>query len=209
MLISRLVGGRRRADGDAGFTLAELLVAMGIFSVVVAISLAGMRSMVSSTVRIYGTADARTEADRLYNRLDKIVPYAAAINTPGQSGGDWWVELRTDVAVGGQPAQCWQLRLQTGTDRVALRSWTPGDAASVTGWATLVTGATERAGGPAPFTMLPATSTVVRQRLVLALDVTRPQAPPHPLDTTYTARNTDDQTVTNNGGLVCQEVTRS
>jgi prepilin-type N-terminal cleavage/methylation domain-containing protein len=202
----------RRRDRDPrhddGLTLTELVVAMAIFGIVVVISFTAVRGMVSTTVRSTQVADARIEADRLYNRLDKIVPYAAAINTPGQAGGDWWVEMRTDVAAGGQEARCWQVRLDTSAAELRLRHWPPGDAGAASDWVTLVTGASARTG-VAPFAMRPADDSVDRQRLVVAVDVTRTGAPPYPVDTTFTARNTSGATATNDGSLVCQEVGRA
>ncbi|MGF1663636.1 MAG: type II secretion system protein J [Kineosporiaceae bacterium] len=199
---------RRRPAGEAGFTLIELVAAMAIFTVVIVISLAALRSMATTTVRTTQVSDARVEADRLYNRLDKIAPYAAAINPAGQAGGDWWLELRTDVAAGGQSARCWQLRLDTSDAEVRVRSWPAGSAGAVTGWTTLASGAATRAGVP-PFALLPADDRVARQRLVIALDVSRPGAPPYPVDSTFTARNTSGATPTNHGSLVCQEVSRT
>jgi prepilin-type N-terminal cleavage/methylation domain-containing protein len=211
-VLTRRRGGRSRPRtplrDDGGFSLVELVAAMAIFTIVIVISLAALRGMVTTTVRTTQVADARVEADRLYNRLDKIVPYASAVNPAGQAGGDWWVEFRTDVAAGGLAARCWQLRLDDSDAVARLRSWPPGDPASVSAWTTVATGAVVRDGVP-PFTMAPADESVARQRLTLALDVALAGAPPYPLDTTFTARNTSGATSTNDGTPVCQEVSRS
>jgi prepilin-type N-terminal cleavage/methylation domain-containing protein len=199
---------RRRRGDDGGFSLIELVAAMAIFAVVIVISLAALRSMVTTTVRTTQVADARVEADRLYNRLDKIAPYAAAVNPAGESAGDWWVELRTDVAAGGQPARCWQLRLDVSDAEVRLRGWPPGAPGAVSSWTTVASGAAVRDGVP-PFALLPADDRVARQRLTVALDVSLPGAPAYPLDSTFTARNTSGATPTNHGSLVCQEVSRT
>ncbi|MGF1647483.1 MAG: type II secretion system protein J [Kineosporiaceae bacterium] len=199
---------RHRWAGDGGFTLVELVVAMSIFTVVVVISLAALRSMATTTVRTTQVADARVEADRLYNRLDKIVPYAAAVNPAGQAAGDWWVELRTDVAAGGQAPRCWQLRLDVPDAELRLRSWPPGAPAAVSSWTTVASGAAVRDGVP-PFALRAADDRVARQRLVVAVDIGLPGAPPYPLDSTFTARNTSGATPTNHGSLVCQEVSRT
>jgi prepilin-type N-terminal cleavage/methylation domain-containing protein len=199
---------RRRPAGDGGLTLVELVAAMAIFAVVIVISLAALRSMVTTTVRTTQVADARVEADRLYNRLDKIAPYAAAVNPAGQAGGDWWVELRTDVAAGGQAARCWQLRLDVSDSEVRMRSWPPGSPAAVSPWTTVASEAAVRSG-VSPFVLLPADDRVSRQRLVVALDIAPAGAPPYPLDSTFTARNTSGATPTNHGSLVCQEVNRT
>lgn len=199
---------RLRERDDAGFTLTELVVAMSIFTVVIVISLAALRTMVDSTVRSTGVADSRVEAERLYNRLDKIAPYAAAINPAGQAAGSWWIELRTDVDAGGQDPRCWQIRLDPTADQVQMRHWVPGAPATVSVWRTIAADAAVRTG-TAPFTMIPATSTVARQRLVVAFDIAPVGAPAYPVDTTFTARNTSPTTSTNGGTAVCQEVARA
>jgi len=206
-------GGRlARPRTDDGLTLTELVVSMGIFTVVVAISLTMLRSMTTATLRVATVNEARTDVDRLYSRLDKQAPYADAINAAGQSGGDWWIEFRTDVTTAGLPPRCWQYRLNTASRIVSARSWPIGDGGGATAWATLLQDAQARngAGAPAPFTMIPSTTDVTRQRLVVALDVVATGAPPVPLDTTYVARNTSTTTVTNTAGnAVCTEVART
>ncbi len=211
VLLGRHVG---RGDGppgrrgrDAGVTLPEVLISMGVFLVVLLISLSATRSLVGSTVRVTSAVDGRTQADRLHDRLDKLVPYAVAVNPAGMSGGGWWVEFRTDVAAGGQPAGCWQLNLDPSGGTVRLRRWDSGQAVPGA-WAPLVVGARERSGA-APFQMLPADDSVVRQRLVLALDVAAPGdvTTSFPVDATFVARNSGGiDTVTE---PVCQEVPRA
>lgn len=203
--------GRQRVD-EGGLTLVELLVAMTVFSVVVVISGTMLRGMTGSAVRVSMGNDARTDVDRLYNRLDKQLPYAAAINAPVMSGGDWWLEFKTEVPAGGQPPRCWQYRLDTSERLLQVRSWPPLSPGSVTGWTSLVEQVQARAGAgaPPPFRMIPSSTDVVRQRLVVALDVVPVGSPVVPLDSTYVARNTTPNTTTNVAGIeVCREVART
>lgn len=201
---------RWRLRGDAGFTLSELLVAMGIFTVVIAVSTAALRVMTDSTVRVTQANDARTEGDRLYNLLDKQAPYASAINPAGTAGGSWWIEFVTVAQ--GRAETCHQYRLDTATRLLRTRSWRPGNAASVTPWSTVLTDARARTGtgAPPPFRMIPAGTDLIRQRLVIALDIAPIGTPVVPIDSTFVARNTASDTVTNSGTTrTCPEVARS
>ncbi len=212
MLIIRRARRQHRGGDDRGLTLVELLISMGVFVVVIVLATVVLRGLTDATVRVTSTNSARTEADRLYNRLDKQVPYAAAINAAGQVNGSWWIEFRTDVEVGGSPPRCWQYRLNTAAQVVQVRSWPIGNGAGVSPWVTLLDDATVRTGtgAPPPFRLVRSTADVPRQRLVVAIDLARTGAPPVPLDTTYVARNTNSTTLTNTtGAAVCQEVGRS
>lgn len=120
----------RRLTGDAGITLIEVVITMGIMTVVGAVFTAA----VAQAYRVSNTVDARTQAQtqiRLaVQRLDQQIRYAYDITAPSTpeeaaaAGSTWYVEyLRVvDTATGAQ--QCNQLRLRNGT--LLLRRWTPG-----------------------------------------------------------------------------------
>ena len=80
--MTRLDRVRERRD-DSGMSLVELIVAMGIFSIVIAIFMAGIVTMTRNTVRVQVTSDASESVRRVFQRLDKQVRYADAINLPG------------------------------------------------------------------------------------------------------------------------------
>lgn len=195
--------------GDQGFTLVELMVSMFIFSLLLVVFSAGITSISRSTARVTATGDAMTELNRLYNRLDKEVPYASAINRSVLSNGSWYLEHYTKTTDGSVPF-CTQYRLVNATGQIQVRRWNATGAAGLTTWNTLATGVEARGG--APFTMLPADQTYVRQRLVVAVDVRKKGTPVQQLDTTLVARNTTPDTGTNadqnNDGIsdsqVCQ-----
>lgn len=121
---------RRRLAGDAGVTLAEVVVTLGIMTVVGALFTAA----VAQAYRVTGTVDSRVQAQgqiRLaVQRLDQQIRYAYDITAPSTpeeaaaAAGTWYVEyLRVvDAATGAQ--QCNQLRLKNGA--LFLRRWTPG-----------------------------------------------------------------------------------
>jgi prepilin-type N-terminal cleavage/methylation domain-containing protein len=124
---------RRKVRGDSGFTLIELLVAMSIFSVVLAVAMTGIVSVTGNLRKAQNQTDAMDQTMRTMSRLDKEVPYAAAITTPGQVGSDWYVEYETTLA--GSDT-CDQWRVVAATDLVQHRSWNNGSTPPST-WETV------------------------------------------------------------------------
>lgn len=185
---------------DGGFTLVELLAAMTVFTIVLVMVGAAMRDMTDSTVRVSNTGQSITEVARVYNRFDKQVPYAAAINDPGVvAGSRHYVEFRTDVQAGGLAPACWQYRLDTATGLLQVRSAPSSTPAAVSPWSTLatdmgvvpqqvdpVTGALTQ---PPPFALSRKGTDFDRQRLTVALQTQRPRAAAQGLRTTWVARN--------------------
>ena len=112
---ARLRDGARRA-GDEGYSLIELMVAMGIMSIVMAVVFGAIMQIYSATNEAEGTSYARDQLDNAFRRLDKELRYATWVNTPGQVGDRWYLEYA--VADG-----CRQLRLANGV--LSLASWTP------------------------------------------------------------------------------------
>ncbi len=176
--------------------MVELLVSMVIFAVLLAIFTSGIASMSRTTARVTSTGEASTELSRLYNRLDREIPYATAVNRPVQVGGSWYLEFATRTTKAGTAPYCTQYRYVPSTGTVDRRRWNESGPPGVTAWARVSTGVQAR-GGASPWTFQAAGSTYERQRLVVAVDVVRPRTPVQQLDTTFVARNTDANTLTN------------
>jgi prepilin-type N-terminal cleavage/methylation domain-containing protein len=116
--------GRDQRPDDAGFSLIEVMVTMGIMSVLMVI-------FTSAILQIYGTSAtaetisfAQTQIQLGFQRFDRELRYASWIAVPGQVGTTWYVEF-----AGADPTQCQQLRLETGADGdgvLQLFRWTRG-----------------------------------------------------------------------------------
>ena len=155
----------RRATGDEGFSLIELIVAMGIFTTVIAVFMSGIMVMFRDTNRTQAAAANTDNLRSVFVAMDKQVRYADGMNVPGAVGARWFVEFRTPQD-GGLPSTCYQWRYDTSAGTLAWRSWTATAAvpAASSGWrqvaAGLATGdeALKKPDGTAvkPFTMLPA-----------------------------------------------------
>jgi prepilin-type N-terminal cleavage/methylation domain-containing protein len=210
---------RRRGD-DRGFTLVELLVAMGIFSIVLAIAFSAIAEMTRNVRKAQGLADATDVSRRIFLRMDKQVRYASAVNSATLVGSDWYLEYQTALASG---TTCSQWRLVDATDQLQVRSWTPSGTAAITvpAWTTIASGVVNRptVAAEKPFTMVPADGTWSKQRLTV---ITRVRAGGQPSstvssETTFVAVNSSGGSVTNvdsnadgaSDQQICQEVPRS
>ncbi|MEV4351821.1 prepilin-type N-terminal cleavage/methylation domain-containing protein [Actinoplanes sp. NPDC049596] len=121
---------------DGGYSLIELMVAMGIMSVVLVIVLGGLTEVYSDVNRTDTLANARDQLGNSFRRLDKELRYANWLSTPGQVGGAWYLEYAvpgtpaipatsTRAASPARPAGCRQLVYRNGV--LTLASWTlPG-----------------------------------------------------------------------------------
>lgn len=187
-----------RVRGEGGFTLVELLVAMGIFTTLLTFMVVAIGAMVTDLRKTQGIADASDQARRAFERLDKQVRYADAINAPTKVGTNWYVEFRTtDVQ---QRHLCRQWRLVTGTDQLQQRSWTADTTPSpAPAWSPMAFGVVNDLTTQPPFGFLPATIERPHQQLTLRLVVRRGAKPSGTAETrtTFAARNTTTTTETN------------
>ncbi|MCO8269127.1 prepilin-type N-terminal cleavage/methylation domain-containing protein [Actinoplanes sp. TRM 88003] len=114
-------------NDDDGFSLVELLVAMGLMSVVMIIVTTGLSGVYSNLNRADTTGAARDQLTSSFRRLDKELRYASWVSTPGQVNGTWYLEYAT-------PLGCRQLVLRNGVLTMAtwnLPSTTPGAPATI------------------------------------------------------------------------------
>ncbi|WP_297082200.1 hypothetical protein [uncultured Demequina sp.] len=203
----------RRGD-DSGLTVVELVVSMGIFAAVIVVFMTAVASMSSSTVRTQAASDATSALRTVYQRLDKEVRYASEINPPGVVGDDHYVEYLIPESTGTGDPLCVQWRVDASEAELQRRTWTPGDASSVSAWATMLTDLRNDLTDPdqQPFERRRAgvDSGIVylRQSLHVYLDTglgDELDAEGGQLDVTMVANNTSTSSVTNGstGDTVC------
>lgn len=156
---------RKRSD-DAGFTLIDMMVAMTLMMIVMAI-------FTSTVVRMYRTAgdvDAKSTAQASINiamqRLDREVRYAKGISSPYLNGSDQYVDMLSIQRTPSGPVaqQCIQLRVAGGV--LAQRTWTfKASPLDLSAWTPLATGLTSAT----PFTYVPPGDRVGYQQLTVTL----------------------------------------
>lgn len=201
--------------GDAGMTLTELIVAMGIFIAVLSVFMAAVVSMSQTTVRAQVTSDKTSQIRTTFQRFDKEIRYASEINLPATSGGDYYVEYLVPVSTANSEPLCVQWRLATSEMELQRRTWHPDHPDNVTDWATMITDLRNDLSDPdqEPFTFSPAggvgDKVYTRQRLDVYVDTGLGDAGDGrggQLDVSFVALNSSQASVTNAGtSTVCLE----
>lgn len=130
-------------------TLMELMVGMGIMTVFMGIATSAVVSIFSSTNKIQAVADSSSQLSTAFDRLDKQVRYASAIDPPvAPPAGDWSVAFANTA---GGTTNCTQLRIRTvpgGTEQQLVeRGWTVSTNPDSTVSATGISGWTQLADG--------------------------------------------------------------
>jgi prepilin-type N-terminal cleavage/methylation domain-containing protein len=203
--LNRLAEDRR---DDRGVTLVELLVAMGIFSIVLVVFLAATGVMARSTVRNQVVSDTASQLRTAFQRFDKEVRYAHDINAPGTSNGNIYVEYWVPASATKGENLCVQWRYNKSTKELQRRTWTQGNAASVTQWITMVTRLRNdlSSSSEQPFTFQRAGTVAgkayLHQRLHIYLDAGLGSIADDggsQLDVSFVAQNSSPSSVTNSG----------
>jgi prepilin-type N-terminal cleavage/methylation domain-containing protein len=104
---------RRRpatARDDAGFTMAEILVTMGVMSVVMVVFTAAILQMYRTSAKAESISIVQAQLQTAFQRFDRQLRYASWIAQPGQVRTAWYVEW-----AGYDGSQCYQLRLETAS----------------------------------------------------------------------------------------------
>lgn len=113
----------RPARDDAGFSLAEVLVTMGLMTVVMLLFTGAILQVYRTTRATEALTEAQGQLANAFQRFDRELRYASWIAEEGQVGTAWYVEF-----AGADPTQCHQLRLETGggSGLLQLLGWTRG-----------------------------------------------------------------------------------
>jgi type II secretory pathway component PulJ len=184
-------------------TLAEIMVAMAVTSVVMIVATAGIVQMYRAGNRADVLSSEMTQLQTTYQQLDRSVRYATAITEPNSTpsaSGNWYVEW---TSVAGTTTGCSQLRLDASSGLLQRRSAPDGGQPGA--WATIASFLT----GTRPFTLQPAsTSGYPHQRLTVDVTVQPAAGSSQPARRSvfsFTALNTSLTTV--NSG-VCTNLDR-
>ena len=156
---------RTRPDDDAGFTLIDMMVAMTLMTIVMAIFTGAILRM----YRVANNVDAKSVAQASINvamqRLDREVRYAEGVSTPYLVNNNQYVDMLSIQRVGVTTVQqCIQVRVVGGV--LAQRTWTfKASPLNLTAWVPLAKGLTSAT----PFTYRPPNDSVGYQQLTVAL----------------------------------------
>lgn len=93
---------------DAGFSLIEVMVTMGLMSVVMVVFTAAILQSYRSSAKAESISIVQSQLRIAFQRFDRELRYASWVAQPGQVGTAWYVEW-----AGYDGSQCYQLRLET------------------------------------------------------------------------------------------------
>ncbi len=164
----------RGVHGDAGTSLTELLVGMGIFVIFMAMFTGAVVSITQDTNKAEAVNQSSSQLNVAFLQLDKTVRYAAAISAPGKSttSGDWYVEMRSTYT---GTEVCTQLRVDITAAALQRRTWTVINSVASTpsAWVPITSGISNGAVASGstdqPFTLRTATATAKFQQLAITL----------------------------------------
>jgi prepilin-type N-terminal cleavage/methylation domain-containing protein len=94
--------------GDAGFSLIEVMVTMGLMSVVMVVFTAAILQSYRTSAKAESISIIQSQLRIAFQRFDRELRYASWIAQPGQVGTAWYVEW-----AGYDGSQCYELRLET------------------------------------------------------------------------------------------------
>ena len=156
---------RTRPDDDAGFTMIDMMVAMTLMTIIMAI----FTGTIVRMYRVAGNVDGKSAAQASINiamqRLDREVRYAKGISTPYLVNGNQYVDMLSFQRVGtANIQQCIQVRMVNGV--LAQRTWTfNASPLNLSAWIPLAS----RLTSATPFTYRPPNDSVGYQQLTVAL----------------------------------------
>jgi len=99
----------RGTDDDAGTTLIEIMVTMGIMSILMVIFTGAILQVYRASSATESLSTAQSQLQLAFQRTDKEIRYASWIGVPGKVGTAWYVEF-----AGADATKCGQLRLAAG-----------------------------------------------------------------------------------------------
>lgn len=154
--------GRSETQPDeSGMTLIELIVAMSIFLIFMAMMLGTTVTLAKSASRTQITAQASNSTLTVFGAFDRQVRYADAINFPGTGvSGARYIEFRTPATSSASgETTCTQWRYSPGLGRLESRTWQDGSSPTVGAWSTKQTDLIDDGGPAYPFELQPASVT--------------------------------------------------
>lgn len=199
---------RIRGDKESGFTLIELIVAMGIFTIFIALFLAAVVSLARGTVKAQLTTETASGISVVFQNIDRQVRYADSINYPGTGpSGAVYIEFRTPASSTKENiTRCTQWRFLVSENRLESRQWSDVPGAVRPAWQTKLTNVIAVGGDTYPFEMVPATLTgTSKQQLVLTLNAGNPNGVDKAgsaVTTRFVARNSSLSSPSNSDSLV-------
>lgn len=191
-----------RSTDQHGFTLIEMVVAVGIFAVFTVLFITAVVGLTRGTTKAKSTAEASSAVLTVFQNMDRQVRYADAINFPADgANGARYIEFRLPAssAVTGVTT-CVQWRFRPDKGIMETRQWTDGPSSIPSAWSTKITTAIFSSASGYPFQMVPAIGGdgTAKQQLILSINAGSVDGGGvAEMSTTFVARNSSTSTSTN------------
>ncbi|WP_256041414.1 type II secretion system protein [Cryobacterium sp. SO1] len=185
---------------EDGMTLLELVVAMGIFMIFIALILTTTVTLAQSATRAQMTAEASNSTLVVFGNFDRQARYADSVNYPGSGpSGARYVEFRTAGIAAAGTATCTQWRFVPSLSRLESRSWKDVSGVVLPGFTTKLTNVIDDGGATYPFTLTPAnlTGAEMQQLTVTVHSGNAGLQAEAAMSTTFTARNSSPDSPSN------------
>ncbi len=194
----------RPRGAQAGFTLIELMVAMLVFSIFLAIVVTSILGLTRSASRIQVAAVSSNQELAVFASLDRQIRYADGVNPQGSGAVNKYIEFRTPSdSTPTHTTVCTQWRYNPTAQTISSRTWTDGNLGSATQWNVMLTNVTNDGGTNYPFQFVNASSTgSSMEEMILTLDAGNSSVKGAAISSTFVARNSA-VTASNPGGAVC------
>ena len=111
-------------ENDHGTTLAEVLVGLGVLSVVMAVATTGILQVFTAVGRADAASVTQSQVQLAFATLDKEVRYAAWVRPPADTGRYAYVEFLGAVARTRQ-SRCHRAVVDRVAGTLRLQSWRP------------------------------------------------------------------------------------
>jgi type II secretory pathway pseudopilin PulG len=115
---------RGRFEDDRGNTLAEVLVGLGVLSVVMAVVTGGVLQVFKAIARADAASVAQSQLQQAFATLDEEVRYASWMRPPADTGRYGYIEFLGAIAVTRQ-SRCNRAVVDRVAGTLRLQSWRP------------------------------------------------------------------------------------
>jgi prepilin-type N-terminal cleavage/methylation domain-containing protein len=191
-----------RARRDAGFTLIELMVAMMVFSIFLAILITSIVALTRSATKLQVAAVSSNQELSVFSALDREIRYADGVNVQGTGVTDTYIEFRIPSdSNANNVTTCIQWRYDPTAQTIASRTWPDGNLGAATSWNVLLNNVANDGGANYPFQYI-AAPTGGLEEMQLTLDAGNTSVKGAAITSTFVARNSR-VTASNPGGAVC------
>ncbi|WP_309616942.1 prepilin-type N-terminal cleavage/methylation domain-containing protein [Salinibacterium sp.] len=161
-------------EPDRGYTIIEVIVSIGIFTLFIAMMLTTIVAISQSSTRTQLVGESTNGAITVFGALDRQVRYSDAINYPGPLlPGKQYVEFRTPAeSTATRVTTCTQWMFDPAEKSLSSRTWPDVAGSTETPWVIRLSNVIDdqTTGSSYPFTLVPVgLSGSSMQKLVVAL----------------------------------------